>query len=220
MNMNLANICKRIVLLGIPAFLSACFDYHEKIELREDFSGSVRISYTVPVSEEGRSRLSFLPANEEDIKIQYEEVVPSLRFQLKNIKITPVETDSKAKKEDKRLKVSYRLEFKDPKILEYTPLENTKIIKSAGYLEIRRNFPALQNIKQAKGFILKRISKYLTKRFSGHSISYSTLLAEGFELSTNKGRMYKNTEHKYNLPLVETLGAADDIQWSFSLKRK
>ena len=213
------NIPFRLVCLSCFAFLSACFDYHEKLELKEDFSGSVTVTYTVPVSKEGTSRLSFLPVNQRAIKTQYEGVVPGIRFHLRNIKISPVELGPEIKKGNKHSKVSYRLEFKDPKILEYTPLANTKVLKSEGYLQIRRTFPALQNIKRAKGVILKRIAKYLRKRFVGHSISYSAFLPEDFELYSNKGRFSEDTEHSYALFLVETLDSAKDIQWSFSLKR-
>ena len=211
--MSLALLC-----LGPLIFLSACFDYRERIELREDLSGSVRISYTVPVSKDGRSRLSFLPANKADIQGQYEEAVPGIPFQLRNIKISPAQSESIAEKEDKGLRVSYRLEFTNPKILEYTPLGNTEVLRSTGYLQIKRSFPALQNVKQAKGLILKRLAKYLRKRFTGHRISYGILVPEDFQLSTNKGRI-KGTEHSYSLGLVETLDVSKNIEWSLSLKK-
>ena len=213
------------------SFLPGCFDYHEEVEFKEDFSGTLRISYKVPVSKDHSSRLRFLASTKEDIREHYREAKAKLPFfQIRNIKITPIENEpslkikkgsgkGKTKERNKSLGVSYSLDFKDPRILEYTPLTNTKVLKSKEGLKITRSFRALQSLKKAKGFILERISKHLRKRFLNHSISYTTLLPESLALHSQKGQLHKDTRHSYRLALVETLRASKDIKWSLTLKK-
>ena len=219
-----------ILSLVLLSLSSGCFDYYEKVELKEDFSGSLQIIYTVPVSEESLSRLSFLAAKEEDIREHYREAKIKSDFQLRDIEITPIKAKAekkhlKSKKQSKKrekknsLRVSYRIDFSNPKILEYTPLRNTKILESKERLQIQRSFPALQSQTKIKGPILKRIAKHLRKHFSKRTISYTTILPENYKISTNKGTMDKDKTHTYKLSLLKTIEASKDIFWSLNLKK-
>ncbi len=212
---------KIAILLFIDLFfLIACFDYKERITFNDDFSGTMSIDYVVFLSKkENSSLLGFLPTTKEGVLKQYEKLILTKKAQLTGLSFQSVEKELKSKKKQRGIRVSYTIAFRNPVVIESSPLQNTKVIQNSNRrLEIRRSFPTLSK-KEWKNIVTKRIIKYITKKFSNHSISYETHFPDGYIVTSNKGKFSSKINHSFSLFLKKTLLPSENIDWSFLLEK-
>ncbi len=205
-------------------FFSACFDYHERLELNKDLSGSVLISYTVPLSKRQAkadahfSLLSFLPVNVDTIKKHYEDLIESKIARLTGLKVTTI--GGVNNKVAKKIKVQYRLHFTKLMVLEHTPLGNTRVVVGLTKARIKRDFPSIQEIQRPSLPLLKHLHKYLKQKLSDHMISYTTHLPQELSIKTNRGTFTdKTSSHSYGYSLSHSLDSDKNTNWTLTLQK-
>ena len=205
---------KTIFIISLSfLFFWGCFDYSEIIFFNKDFSGSIHINYTLPVNEKQVSRISFLPVQKDKIKKYYSSLVED-----KKIRLSPIEV-KKVKDKPKYMKVSYKIFFTNPRILEKNLFRNVKVFKERTRLQIQRTFSLLQEANMANALFLERTLSYLLEKLKKHSLTYQIYFPKEWKINTNRGKLIKEGHLFYKHPLELSLKNTESMSWFLTLRK-
>lgn len=181
----------RFLAFIIPLFLlfQNCFEYEETIFFRKPNSGTLEISYIVPLKKDTQeSLLQFLPTLENDVqkrikkKVNQNLVIRDFSFrELDKSEIL----DSPFKRKGK---VSYKIDFEDVSTLEALLLGNSSVKVKQKSVSIKRDFPgfATKIIESSSSGEKKIVSESLRLLKDG-KLQFKVFFPKDSECSSNKG---------------------------------
>ena len=169
--------------------MQGCFEYEETIVLKKASSGTVEISYIVPLKKESNeSLLQFLPTSEAEVakklKSKSKTLAPPREFAYRELEKSEM-VDSLFKRKGK---VSYKIDFEDSAELEAILIGNTSVKAKPKFFQIRREFPFLAdkpNEKSSSGE--KKIYSESLRFLKDAKLNFKIFFPKDSECSTNKG---------------------------------
>ncbi|MCW7459414.1 hypothetical protein ND856_11555 [Leptospira bandrabouensis] len=208
----------RFPLLLILFFIG-CFEYEETILFRKLSSGTVEISYTVPLKKDSNdSLIKFLPTSKEEI-ISSVKKKSNNNLQVRDFTFRELEKSETTDMYFKRKgKVSYKLDFEDPLHLEGILIGTFSIKSKPRSLTVKRDFPNLtDNAILETSVGEKKIISETSRLLREGKIQFRVLFPKDSECSSNRGFIGLGNL-TYQIPLTETLENPDSKTWEYKIR--
>ncbi|MCG6144676.1 LIC11874 family lipoprotein [Leptospira bandrabouensis] len=208
----------RFPLLLILFFIG-CFEYEETILFRKLSSGTVEISYTVPLKKDSNdSLIKFLPTSKEEI-ISSVKKKSNNNLQVRDFTFRELEKSETTDMYFKRKgKVSYKLDFEDPLHLEGVLIGTFSIKSKPRSLTVKRDFPNLtDNAILETSVGEKKIISETSRLLREGKIQFRVLFPKDSECSSNRGFIGLGNL-TYQIPLTETLENPDSKTWEYKIR--
>jgi hypothetical protein len=211
----------RTLILSVFFFsFLGCFDYSEIITFKKGLSGTVEVSYEVPLKDDKETSLiRFLPTKLENIQERFEQNLKSASLQVKDYQFRVL---SRGEYDEPffehKGKVSYRVDFNDISELERL-LPGNMITKLKGKtLTVRREFPSLTDeYVESASVGEKKILSEITKILKDGSMQFKVVFPASTECISNKGTVgLGNLTYIY--PLTDSLESSNGKFWEFKLR--
>ena len=180
----------RILVFSSISFLSNCFDYEETITFKKDYSGTIEISYSVPLKEDrSTSLIRFLPTQKSLIQNKIDHNVGSANHPIHDYQFRILEKGEYEEPYfDNKGKVSYKIDFKDISELERI-LPGNMISKFKGKsLILRREFPSFSGkFLDEASLGEKKIINETSKLLKEGKMTFRIYFPSNTECYSNKG---------------------------------
>lgn len=206
----------------IPLFLLSligCFEYEETILFRKSSSGTVEISYIVPLKKESMdSLIKFLPSDKTSIESKIKSKTNNI-LQLRDFTFRELEKSENADPFFKRkAKISYKIDFEDPGLLDGVLLGTLNIKTKGKSLNVKRDFPNLtdtvvQNVSAGEKKIITETLRLLKEG----KIQFRVLFPKDSECSSNRGFVGLGNV-LYTFPLQDTIENQDARSWEYKIR--
>ncbi len=205
-----------LITAFLPAILSSCFDYSEKVIFTREMSGRVEFDYTVPVHPStGKSVISSLPADKDSVFSKYNKLFRNLKYTIEDFSVTDLQSETGPFKVKKR--VRYSVSFRDPSELKTLLAGNNQIYTENGRLVIVRNFPSLKTQEGKPGFIMNRFDSVTSASLKGHYADFSVVIPQGFLLQSAEALTASPDTYSFRLPLYATDELKGPVRWSMTI---
>lgn len=180
----------QIPFLASIFFFVNCFDYEETITFKKDYSGTIEISYSVPLKEDrSTSLIQFLPTQKSLIQTKINQSTGSTNHPIQDYQFRLLEKgEFEEPYFDNKGKVSYKIDFKDISELERI-LPGNMISKFKGKsLILKREFPSfsakfLEDASLGEKKIINETSKLLKEG----KMTFRIYFPSNTECYSNKG---------------------------------
>lgn len=200
--------------------LQNCFEYDETIIFKKANSGTVEISYVVPLkSDKTASLIAHLPISENDIYQRIAQGTNPSRFQMRDYDFRILEKGEFSEPFfEFKGKVFYRIDFQEISDLERF-LPGRMIVKSKGRtLTIRREFPSFSEAFLDTASVgEKKIIQETAKLLKDGSLRFKILFPTNTECSANKG-IISLGQLNYTYNLVDSLEPNPAKIWEIRLR--
>ncbi|MGV3664790.1 MAG: LIC11874 family lipoprotein [Leptospira bouyouniensis] len=207
------------IFLFLFVFCYGCFEYEETILFRKMSSGTVEISYTVPLKKDSNeSLIKFLPTSKE-------EILTSVKKKSNNNLLVRDFTFRELEKSEttdmyfkRKGKVSYKLDFEDPLHLEGVLIGTFSIKQKPRSLSVKRDFPNLTDnaiLDSSAGE--KKIISETSRLLKEGKIQFKVLFPKDSECSSNRGFIGLGNL-VYQIPLQETLENPEAKTWEYKIR--
>ncbi|MCW7492121.1 hypothetical protein ND861_05565 [Leptospira sp. 2 VSF19] len=200
-------------------FFVGCFEYEETILFRKLSSGTVEISYTVPLKKDSNdSLIKFLPTSKEEI-ISSVKKKSNHNLQVRDFTFRELEKSETTDMYFKRKgKVSYKLDFEDPIHLEGVLIGTFSIKSKPRSLTVKRDFPNLtDNAILETSVGEKKIISETSRLLKEGKIQFKVLFPKDSECSSNRGFIGLGNL-TYQIPLPETLENPESKTWEYKIR--
>lgn len=205
--------------LLLVLFFVGCFEYEETILFRKLSSGTVEISYTVPLKKDSYdSLIKFLPTSKEEI-ISSVKKKSNNSLQVRDFTFRELEKSETTDFYFKRKgKVSYKLDFEDPLHLEGVLIGTFSIKSKPRSLTVKRDFPNLtDNAILDTSVGEKKIISETSRLLREGRIQFKVLFPKDSECSSNRGFIGLGNL-TYQIPLPETLENPESKTWEYKIR--
>lgn len=205
--------------LLLVLFFVGCFEYEETILFRKLSSGTVEISYTVPLKKDSYdSLIKFLPTSKEEI-ISSVKKKSNNSLQVRDFTFRELEKSETTDLYFKRKgKVSYKLDFEDPLHLEGVLIGTFSIKSKPRSLTVKRDFPNLtDNAILDTSVGEKKIISETSRLLREGRIQFKVLFPKDSECSSNRGFIGLGNL-TYQIPLPETLENPESKTWEYKIR--
>ncbi|MCT8332475.1 hypothetical protein NUH30_02200 [Leptospira sp. 85282-16] len=205
--------------LLLVIFFVGCFEYEETILFRKLSSGTVEISYTVPLKKDSYdSLIKFLPTSKEEI-ISSVKKKSNNSLQVRDFTFRELEKSETTDLYFKRKgKVSYKLDFEDPLHLEGVLIGTFSIKSKPRSLTVKRDFPNLtDNAILDTSVGEKKIISETSRLLREGRIQFKVLFPKDSECSSNRGFIGLGNL-TYQIPLPETLENPESKTWEYKIR--
>ncbi len=170
-------------------FLQNCFEYEETIFFRKPNSGTLEISYIVPLKKDSQeSLIQFLPTQELDVQKRIKKKV-NLGFVLRDFSFRELDKSEILDSPFKRKgKVSYKVDFEDVSTLETLLLGNSSVKVKQKSVSIKRDFPGFASkILESSSSGEKKIVSESLRLLKDGKLQFRVYFPKDSECSSNKG---------------------------------
>lgn len=210
-----------LVLVAI-AFLGIqnCFEYEETIQFKKGFSGTVEISYEVPLKDDQKSSLiRYLPTQKENIEDKLSQGISKGKLVIRDYNFRLLEKGEFIEPFfENKGRVSYKVDFQDISEIERI-LPGNMIVKTKGKtVTIRRDFPSLDvNFFESSSVGEKKIISEISKLLKEGSMRFRVIFPTNTECYSNKGSVSLG-QVNYVYALSDSLDQNQSKVWEYRLR--
>ena len=218
---NLQVLFRILLLLFDILVFNNCFDYEETITFKKGYSGTVEITYSVPLKEDKKSSMiRFLPTQEIAIQAKINQGMGNAKTPLRDYNFRLLEKGEYDEPFfENKGRVSYKIDFKEISELERM-LPGNMITKFKGKsLVIKREFPSLSSeFLEETSVGEKKIINETGKLLKEGKMSFRILFPSNTECYSNKGTINLGSLN-YVYPLADSLEAQGNSKiWEIKLR--
>ncbi|MCG9874192.1 MAG: hypothetical protein MH321_05320 [Leptospiraceae bacterium] len=213
-------LLKTFILFAILPIYN-CFDYEETIIFKKGYSGTVEITYSVPLKEDKKSSMiRFLPTQEAAIQEKINQGMGKTKIKLRDYQFRILEKGEFDEPFfDNKGKVSYKIDFQEISELERM-LPGNMITKFKGKsLVIKREFPSFSSeFLESTSVGEKKIINETGKLLKEGKMNFRILFPSNTECYSNKGTINLGSLN-YVYPLSDSLEAQGNSKlWEIKLR--
>ncbi|GBF49155.1 lipoprotein [Leptospira ryugenii] len=196
-----------------------CFEYEETILFRKLNSGTVEVSYTVPLKKETQeSLLKFLPTDRESIQKKILRK-PSTSLVIRDFTFRELDKTEFIDTIFKRKgRVSYKIDFEDSAELEGILIGNFSSKLKARSLNVKREFPNLSELsKEGESVGEKKIIGETIRLLREGKLQFRVLFPKDSECISSRGLVGLGNV-TYQMPLQETMENPEAKSWEYKIR--
>ena len=193
-----------------PVLFSSCFDYKEILIFRNDFSGTLELSYRVPLyPEKDRSLIAFLPVQKERLQSRYRRLLRSRQLR---IEFFQVEMESTG------------IPQTDPVEAQSGQTDRSELFRRFAHVRYRLAFPSplipvTGGLSDKPNRMVSRMYRLSREFLKDHSMQFFVYFTDKQTLKSNKGNIADDSHLYWKLPLASSLYEKRKIIWNVRLTR-